>query len=232
MWIFNKVFKKAVDNIITREVNNRSNEVELLLSKAVDKLNQGYEEKKAEYNSKIVSLTDDIQIKIEELEQVRSNIEQEHRDKINTLTKGMELQISELERVRNKAESEEKRLWERLDILRDNLNTEEVWLKLWEMAYSKAVDAVWAINQKETLHLIELARQESYLKSKAEFDEDLRLRMDNLIQMSNSGENIPAVKILALKKDIEEKKLQAERIKNESLVNKYSAQLEIIGGLL
>lgn len=155
----------------------------------------------------------------------------EHILSYNTLKTKVENETKELERVRVKAEEEQKRLWERLDILRDNLNTEDVWIKLWESAYSKAVDAVWPILQKEMLHMVELAEQRAYLKAKTEFDEDLSRRMEHLIKLGNEKEAVPFVKILAIKKDITDKKLVAERIKNEAQIEKYAAQLEVLEGL-
>ena len=144
----------------------------------------------------------------------------------------VESELLELERVRNKAEEEQKRLWDRLDILRDNLNTEDVWIKLWECAYSKAVDSVWIILQKEMAHMVSLAEERSYVRAKAEFDDDLNKRIEGLKSLANTKIDIPALKVLALKKDIEDKMLIAERVKNVAQVSKYMAQLEILGGLL
>lgn len=195
------IFNKAVDKIIAREVEKRRNEIQI----GISELDSIYTERKKEYEVKIADI-DVLKIKVEK-------------------------ELLELQRIRLQAEEEQKRLWEHLDILRDNLNTEDVWIKLWEMAYSKATDAVWLILQKEMLHLVELAEQRAYLKSKQEFDIDLNQRMDYLMK-SGEGKEVPLVKILALKKDIEDKKLYAEKVKNSALSDRYVAQLEILGGLL
>lgn len=205
MWIFSRMFKKAVDKIIAKEVNVRRAEIQV----GISSLDSIYEKRKKEYEVKIAD--------------------------IDSLKIRTETQISELERIRVKAEEEQKLLWERLDILRDNLNTEDVWMKLWEMAYSKATDAVWLVLQKEMLHLADLAENRAYLKAKSEFDMNLSRLMEHLTKMSNDREAIPFIKVLALKKDIEDKKLIAERNNNDAQkeqIIKFTAQLELIGALL
>ena len=107
----------------------------------------------------------------------------------------------------------------------------DLWIKLWECAYSKAVDSVWIILQKEMAHMVSLAEERSYVRAKAEFDDDLNKRIEGLKSLANTKTDIPALRVLALKKDIEEKMLIAERVKNVAQVIKYMAQLEILGGL-
>src|SRR3990167_7987446 len=103
----------------------------------------------------------------------------------------------------------------------------DLWIKLWECAYSKAVDSVWIILQKEMAHMVSLAEERSYVRAKAEFDDDLNKRIEGLKSLANTKTDIPALRVLALKKDIEEKMLIAERVKNVAQVSKYMAQLEI-----
>ena len=202
MWIFSKAFKGTVDKIIANELQTRRQELDL----SVAKLNSEYDFYKKSYEDKLSGL--------------------------GSLKLKVESELLKLERVRNKAEEEQKRLWDRLDILRDNLNTEDVWIKLWECAYSKAVDSVWIILQKEMAHMVSLAEERSYVRAKAEFDDDLNKRVEGLKSLANTKTDIPVLKILALKKDIEDKMLIAERVKNVAQVSKYMAQLEILGGLL
>ena len=201
MWIFSKIFRKAVNQIIAKEVDKRRGEIQC----GIVELDSIYNGRKKEYEVKIAD--------------------------IDVLKAKVEAELKELECIRIKSEEEQKRLWERLDILRDNLNTEDVWIKLWEMAYSKAVDAVWPILQKEMLHMVELAEQRAYIKSKEEFEIDLGQRMEHLMKLGNEKEMIPFVKVLALKKDIEDKKLVAERVKNIAQIERYVAQLEILEAL-
>ena len=123
-----------------------------------------------------------------------------------------------------------------LDLSVAKLNSEydfykKSYIKLWECAYSKAVDSVWIILQKEMAHMVSLAEERSYVRAKAEFDDDLNKRIEGLKSLANTKIDIPALKVLALKKDIEEKMLIAERVKNVAQVSKYMAQLEILGGL-
>src|SRR3990167_4291943 len=119
-----------------------------------------------------------------------------------------------------------------LDLSVAKLNSEydfykKSYIKLWECAYSKAVDSVWIILQKEMAHMVSLAEERSYVRAKAEFDDDLNKRIEGLKSLANTKIDIPALKVLALKKDIEEKMLIAERVKNVAQVSKYMAQLEI-----
>ena len=123
-----------------------------------------------------------------------------------------------------------------LDLSVAKLNSEydfykKSYIKLWECAYSKAVDSVWIILQKEMAHMVSLAEERSYVRAKAEFDDDLNKRIEGLKSLANTQTDIPVLKILALKKDIEDKMLIAERVKNVAQVSKYMAQLEILGGL-
>jgi hypothetical protein len=201
-----KFLEKKIQVYIEKEIIKRKEEITLKFNIAIGDLEKSLNYSKSEYEKK--------------------------EREFLVLKENTELKIKELERVRNAAEEEQKRLWERLDILRDNLNTEDVWIKLWECAYSKAVDAVWPILQKELLHMVELAEQRVYLKAKDEFDIDLKRRIDNLISTANMKEAVPFVKISALIKRVEEVKLNAERVKNIPQIEKCSAQLEILGGLL
>ena len=79
--------------------------------------------------------------------------------------------------------------------------------------------------------MVSLAEERSYVRAKAEFDDDLNKRIEGLKSLANTQTDIPVLKILALKKDIEEKMLIAERVKNIAQVSKYMAQLEILGGI-
>lgn len=231
MLIFSKICKKAVDRIIAKEVSVRKSEIDCEISAYQLKIDH----ETSILNSAFENRVKDYEVKVTELKDNEIGLVKAYDTKLkdlDILKSRVEIELKELERIRIKSETEQKRLWERLDILRDNLNTEDVWIKLWEMAYSKAIDAVWIIQQKEALHLVELAEQRAYLKSKQEFEEDLNRRMDYFIQMNNVNDAIPFVKVLALKKRIEDIRLSAERLKNATQVDKCSAQLETIGGLL
>lgn len=148
------------------------------------------------------------------------------------LNKKLESEIEEVKKARIKAEEEQKRLWERLDILKDNLNTEDVWVKLWECAFSKAIDFIWPVLQKETQHLVELVEKQAYIKAESEFKNEVETRMANLIKMANDKEGIPFLKIIAIKKKIEEIKLNAERVKNMALTEKCFAELELLSNIM
>src|SRR3990167_6635729 len=66
----------------------------------------------------------------------------------------------------------------------------DLWIKLWECAYSKAVDSVWIILQKEMAHMVSLAEERSYVRAKAEFDDDLNKRIEGLKSLANTQTDI------------------------------------------
>lgn len=137
----------------------------------------------------------------------------------------------ELQRVRLKAETAQEQLWDRLDILRDSFTADQIWSKLWESAYSKAVDVVWPMLEKEMPRLVELAEARAYLKAKQEAIEDYRIQIDGLIK-ETEGQEVSKLKIVSLRKDIHERMLVANRNKNTDLENKCQAQLDLINILI
>jgi len=151
---------------------------------------------------------------------------QKNSNDLKVLVASMNTQIDETRRVREKAEEEQKRLWERLDILRDNLNTEDVWVKLWECAYSKATDKVWEIMKKETLHLVELSKDESYVKARNEFNEKLENRINELISKNSDLVNIPLM--LKIRNESQNQYLLAEKTGDRERLNYNKGKVDLI----
>ena len=208
MWINSNFFKKRINTAVQREIANALIQKKLEISTAETALEVDYLKNKAIFDSKIV--------------EVKALVE-----KVNIQSRELNLQIQETQRIRNNAEEEQKKLWERLDILRDSFTADQIWSRLWECAYSKAIDAVWPILEKEIPHLIELAENRAYLKAKQEVDNEYKIQLEGLIKIAG-GQEVPKLKILALKKEIHEKMLYANRVKNTDLESRYSAQLELI----
>ena len=204
MWIFNK-FNKIIEQRVDLEVKSQRETIEKRLSKSLGDMDLIYREKKTHYDNLLVDL--------------------------ENLTQKVNVQLEELKRIRDNADIEQKRLWERLDILRDSFTADQIWSKLWECAYSKAIDAVWPILEKEMPHLIELAENKAYLKAKTEIEEDYKLRIEGLVKEAK-GEDISRVKILVLRSEIHEKMLLANRNKSTDLENRYNAQLEFIKSII
>ena len=156
------------------------------------------------------------------IKQEENQLIERHKIKVGELD-GL---IKDVARVRIKAEEEQKNLWKKLDILRDNLNAEKIFTKLWEMAYSKAVDAVWAIFKKETLHLAENAKIDGEIegerKAKAKYDNML----DSAIYRFQGTVNAPL--LFKRKQEIEAKFLIAQRNRDRDTTLKTEAQLELI----
>lgn len=151
---------------------------------------------------------------------------QQKLSELNSLNDKLNRQIQEVERVRLNAETEQKRLWERLDILKDNLNTEDVWLKLWECAYSKAVDVVWEIFKKETLRLIELAKENNQEEIEKKFQEQYEAKLQSLIKESSDIINVPL--FLLKKEEANKGYLEANKRKDGAKEQFFLGQLKLI----
>lgn len=205
MWIFNKVFKKIIDTTIQKEIAYILAQKKFEIGQAEIELENDYLKNKAIYDSKIVE--------------------------VKELTVKADIQTQELQRVRLKAETMQEQLWDRLDILRDSFTADQIWSKLWESAYSKAVDIVWPMLEKEMPRLVELAEDRAYLKAKKEAEENYRIQINGLIK-ETEGQEVSKLKIISLRKDIHERMLVANRNKNTDLENKCQAQLDLINILI
>lgn len=165
----------------------------------------------------------------QEVQKRKSHIEELIQAKLNEFTalnKRLNWQIKELERTREFTEAEQKRLWERLNILRDNLNTEDVWVKLWECAYSKATDKVWEIMKKETIHLVEIAKEDGYNKAKAELEERYNQKINSAIDTNREKVNVP---LLVKKKDeANQLYLTYQRVHDKDKESYYKGQIDLI----
>jgi hypothetical protein len=168
-------------------------------------------------------------------EEVKLN--EEYHKKISELrfaNERAELEISELKKVREKAQTEQKQLWEKLDILRDNLNSEKVWLNLWECAVVKVTDMVWDIQKKETLKLLDIVRQEGFDKGIEANKKIYESKVDALIKASVGEVNIP----LLMKRKEEAYSLyltyQRKQAKDKEVgkENYYKGQVDLIGEIL
>ena len=149
---------------------------------------------------------------------------------LNALNDKLNNQIKEVERTRQNAEAEQKRLWERLDILRDNLNTEQVWMKLWESAFSKAVDVIWGIFKKETLHLIDLAKIDTYAEVEKKLSTQFDKKLGDIIAKSIDIVNVPL--LLKLKEEAHKQYLIFEKVKDATQMQFYLGQLKLIEEVL
>ena len=147
---------------------------------------------------------------------------EEHKLKVEKL----DAVTKEVTRVRIKAEQEQENLWKKLDILRDNLNAEQIFSKLWEMAYSKAVDAVWAIFKKETLHLAENARIDGLYEGEKKAKEGYDKQLNSAIVTFQGAINAPL--LFKRRQEIEEQFLVAQRSKDRETVLVTEAQLNLL----
>jgi len=100
------------------------------------------------------------------------------------------------------------------------------WADIWESAYLKAVDLAWDVQKKQTLHLIEIAKEESFNEGKNKSDEQYELKLLDLINKNSDVINIP----LMMKKKEEAKDfyLRYERIKDHEKAQYYKGQIELI----
>ncbi len=145
-------------------------------------------------------------------------------DELNKLNTILHTKICEVKQSYEKAEEEQKRLWERLDILRDNLNSEQVWMKVWECAFSKAVTVVWGIMKDKTVELIDLAVKEKEEETKDKLTKLFHVELDVI----REGGQINKPLLLIRREELHKAFLAAERSKDQGKMTCYKAQMEIV----
>jgi len=191
------MFKKIVDKIIEKEVDKRKLEIEERIK--------------------------------EEALKSQIQIEQDNKEKLSqlsTLNNSLIFQIEEVKRTREKAEAEQKRLWERLNIIQDNLNTEKIYAGIYECAFSKAVDLVWDIMKNKVNDLVELARKGAYDEAEKNLTLIYEKKLQDIISKSDKDVNIP---LLFKKKEIaHEGFLRADRMGNKKEKDFYEGQLNLL----
>ena len=131
-----------------------------------------------------------------------------------------------------------------LDLLNKQLNeqivsfeekhkkAEEFFNSIWATAYSKAIDAVWPVLEKNIPHLLEIAERKAYEKAQEEFDLQYKLKIQNITSKTQKNDSVPVVKILYKQEKIYDEYLKANRGRNIDLSQKYQAQLDLIKELL
>lgn len=149
-------------------------------------------------------------------------------EELNTLNSELSQKIQEVKKVRETAENEQKRLWERLDILRDNLNSEQVWMRLWESAFSKAVDVVWGLMKENTEKLIILAKEEKEKEVSEKLTSKFKQDVERIFKSDKLNKELLSKKY----DDLYEKFLEAERTKQKDKAMNYKAQMEILNEIL
>ncbi len=195
------LFKRAADKIIQKQVDKRKSEIEQRIKEEESKILIAHKENIKEEENKLLAI-------------------------YKSRTQQLETLIKDVERVKFRAEDEQKRLWERLDILRDSLNADQIFSKLWGMAYSKAVDVVWDLFKEETKHLVTLSKQDGYnqgeLSSKTSYDR----KLNELIKSSTDGVNIPL--LFKRRDEANEKYLVSQKSKDIPRESFYKGQIELI----
>lgn len=168
-----------------------------------------------------------VELEIKEQEQVLRDALKLKTNELIELNKKLDIEISEAKRLREKSGEEQKLLWQKLDILRDNLNTEQVWTKLWECAFSKSVDVVWGIMKNETVSLVNKAREEEYERAEKHLKEIYENRYKDFISNCSKDINIPL--LLKRGEEAKEEFLKYGRLKDEIRENYYKSRIDLIG---
>lgn len=185
---------------LSKQLEEKCKSIMLISERDVEVLNSEYNKRKSVYSSQIAEL--------------------------NELTDQVKRKISELSEIRCNAELTQKQLWERLDILRDGLQTEQIWMKLWECAYSKAVDTVWSVLKKETIRLIELAKEDGYKEAEERLAKQYENKLNDIISKCENDINIPL--IFKRKEKVTLDYLHAQKCKDSRMENYYLGQKEFI----
>ena len=178
---------------------------------------------------KYISIQQDFKNKEETLRLNYDSIKNQYDIKskeFNTSQEELKLKINEIKQLRDEAQLEEKRLWDKLEILKDNLNSEQTWNKLWEAAFSKAIDIVWSIFKKETIHLAKLSFDDGYVKA----EEILKIKFDNQIKEieKNIQGGLNIVKIMSQYKEAKDNFLSAGRNRDANKQKFYEGQISLI----
>ena len=237
------MFKKAVDKIIANEVKKRNDELasmdltfnqeKSLIEIKSKKLKEDFENEKNKINDNLKDWEKYSKAKQEQLEkelaEKQANIiklANEKLDEVNQLRLKLDNETKEISRLRINAEVEQKRLWERLDILKDNLNTEQLWNKLWECAFSKSFDVTWELMKKEVTHIAEVSKQEGIELAKKQAEKEYQVKIDKYINSCMEKVNIPL--IFKRKEEAYKNFLNYQRVKDEGRENYYKGQLDLI----
>lgn len=200
-------------------------------------LNKRFEEIKKNSNEKIKDLIEQENKRIENYADKKEKLFKqqeeeliEFRNKHSLLILGLEKsaenQIVKLEETRQKCEVSQKELWDKLDILKDNLNTEQIWMKLWECAFSKAVDVVWSILKNEAVVLSGYAKTDGYKEAEDRLSKLYENKLNDVIEKSNKDINVAL--ILKRKEEADSKYLHFNKCKDSRMESYYLGQKELI----
>jgi len=69
--------------------------------------------------------------------------------------------ISEKESLIRKVEAEKSKLSETLNIVNQNLTAQDIWLKLWQLAFDKAMDVCWDLTKETTKKTIDVVKNKA-----------------------------------------------------------------------
>ena len=134
-------------------------------------------------------------------------------DRLADVNEKLDRELEAANRMRERAAEEQKRLWERLDILRDNLNSEQVWMKVWEAAFSKAFDMVWSIHKNQTIQLMDKVREEAVEEAKKQIIDQYDLKYKYMVEQNPAIFNMDL--ILGKREKANSDYLTVSRMKND-----------------
>jgi hypothetical protein len=139
--------------------------------------------------------------------------------------------VLETDGIKEKVLIERNKVSQTLDILRQNLTAEEIWLKLWSVAFDKAMDICWDLTKDKTKEIMALVEDKAYTKSKQEMQEIINKR-DAEVEEKLKSLDINKQAILNAKEEANKFYLIYDRNKDQMKKQYYKGQVDLIGRFL
>ncbi len=181
-------------------------------------------ERKVEINTRITK-------ELELYEEERKKILSEKREQLKSLDIELESGITDKNNLILKINEEKSRLSDTLNIVNQNLTAHDIWMKLWTVAFDKAMDVCWDLQKDNAKKLVSLVKDDT--------SRELQLKTQEIIDNHNKNvekqlENMDLNKMSILN-------AHNEAHKNYLIYNKtgdrtreafYNGQLELIRRIL
>ena len=146
-------------------------------------------------------------------------------------TKELDNAISEKDNLIKNIEVEKSRLSETLNIVNQNLTAHDIWMKLWTVAFDKAMDVCWGLQKENTKKIATLVKSDT--------EKELQLRTQEIIDNHNKNVeaqlknmNLNKMSVLNAKEEAYKKYLIYNKAGDKIKESYYTGQLELIERVL
>ena len=181
-------------------------------------------ERKEEINNRIAK-------ELELYEAEKKKTISEKTEQLKSLNAELDNGIIDKNNLIIKINEEKSRLSETLSIVNQNLTAHDIWMKLWTVAFDKAMDICWGLQKDNTKKVVSLAK-EDVLK-------ELQLRTQEVIDNHNKNVeaqlrdmNLNKMSVLNAKEEAYKKYLIYNKAGDKTKEAYYTGQLELIERIL